>query len=112
MEDEISILAEYANNIEFYYQNEQRPNIWYPMYYNGKLKDENLSDWIKDNYNIFLRGTENDIVFHRWYFTESGYITVLQYSPCGSHVIVGHSSGLIQVHTVLVRECKQRSFLS
>ncbi|XP_073943512.1 uncharacterized protein isoform X2 [Choristoneura fumiferana] len=37
------------------------------------------------------------VLYNRWYFSESGYVTAAVYSRDGCHIIVGHSTGLIQM---------------
>lgn len=100
MEEKNEVLSEYIKNIKYHYKNEENPVIWYPLFHKTRLKEKKVYAWIQDNFAKFLKGTANNITYNRWYFTENGYITTLQYSPSGSHVIVGHSSGLIQVFRI------------
>lgn len=93
-----TILAEYISSINNYYKNEQHPTIWYPMFYEGKSKKADQFSWVQENYDKFMKGTRNEVVYYRWFFSEMGAITALEYSPNGAHIIVGHSSGLIQVN--------------
>ncbi|KAG6440399.1 uncharacterized protein LOC115455923 isoform X2 [Manduca sexta] len=97
MGDETEILTEFAENIEYAYNSEEIRKTWYPMYYRGVLRERNKYAWLQNNHNIFLKGTPNKTLYNRWYFSESGFITALEYSPNGAHVIVGHSSGMIQM---------------
>lgn len=90
------VVQEYAKNIKEYYRNEIRPKIWYPMFYREEAKEKVFS-WVKENYDKFLRNTPNKILQHRWYCSEKGAITSMQFSPNGYHVVVGHASGSIEV---------------
>lgn len=53
--------------------------------------------WITENAERFLIGTPNAFLVKMEYLSELGFITCLQYSADGDHILVGHSSGLIQV---------------
>lgn len=55
-------------------------------------------DWTIDNYRRFIEQTPNEIGDTPNFLSQLGYIMCMTYSPDGSHLIVGHSSGLIQVH--------------
>lgn len=92
------IVAKYVDNILAYYKNERSPQNWYPMFYHGVSKDKDPHGWVKQNNVKFLKGTPNKILYNRWFLSEYGAITALVYSPNGCHIIVGHSSGLIQVN--------------
>ncbi|XP_072944037.1 uncharacterized protein [Epargyreus clarus] len=96
MEVQNEILGEYAKSITNYYKNEETRKPWYPMFYQGTLEERN-KDWVKENHKRFLKGTKNEIAYNRWYCSELGAITALTYAPNGSHIIVGHSSGMIQM---------------
>ncbi|XP_072944038.1 uncharacterized protein [Epargyreus clarus] len=98
MEVQNEILGEYAKSITNYYKNEETRKPWYPMFYQGTLEERN-KDWVKENHKRFLKGTKNEIAYNRWYCSELGAITALTYAPNGSHIIVGHSSGMIQLNT-------------
>lgn len=91
-----SILQDYAKTLKNYYQNERNPNLWYPMFYEGKPK-QNQFNWVKENHDTFLRGTPNKVLQNRWYNSEKGAVTSMQFSPNGYHIIVGHASGAIEV---------------
>ncbi|XP_046964568.1 uncharacterized protein LOC124533383 [Vanessa cardui] len=97
MEEQSEILTEYIKHISSYYKNEDVPNIWYPMFYQGPKEERNRFAWIKENEKKFLHNTRNEILFNRWYCSELGAITALTYSPNGGHIIVGHTSGMIQM---------------
>ncbi|CAG5012217.1 unnamed protein product [Parnassius apollo] len=97
MNEQKEILAEYIKNITFYYENDQNPQIWYPMFYQGMFKEKDPNGWIKENNVIFLKDTPNNILYNRWFLSEYGAITALEYSSNGNYIIVGHSSGLIQM---------------
>ncbi|XP_011559065.3 uncharacterized protein LOC105389620 isoform X1 [Plutella xylostella] len=53
--------------------------------------------WITENAERFLIGTPNAFLVKMEYLSELGFITCLQYSADGDHILVGHSSGLIQM---------------
>lgn len=97
MNEQKEILNEYAKDVLNYYKNEEVPSIWYPMFH-GRPQDERKNQrWVNENFNKFLKGTRNEILYNRWFCSELGAITALTYAPSGSHIIVGHASGLIQV---------------
>lgn len=91
------IFEDVQKRFNYFYNNENQPNIWYPMFSNTTFKQD--YDWVIANEEKFLKNSPNEIMYHRWFFSESGAITALQYSPHGNYVIVGHSSGLIEVPT-------------
>lgn len=97
MNEQKEILNEYAKDVLNYYKNEEVPNIWYPMFH-GRPQDERKNQrWVNENFDKFLKETRNEILYNRWFCSELGAITALTYAPSGSHIIVGHASGLIQV---------------
>ncbi|CAH0701946.1 unnamed protein product [Spodoptera exigua] len=91
-----NVLLEYAKGVNDYYQNELHPKLWYPMFYQGKLK-QNQFKWVNKNHDTFLRGTPNKILQNRWFSSEKGAVTSMQFSPNGYHIIVGHASGEIEM---------------
>ncbi|CAB3222856.1 unnamed protein product [Arctia plantaginis] len=93
------IFEDVEKRFDNFYNNEHQPKIWYPMFSNTTLKHDHTYDWVIDNQEKFLKNSPNEIMYHRWFFSESGAITAIQYSPHGNYVIVGHSSGLIEVPT-------------
>lgn len=97
MDVQAETLADFAKRIHSYYDESTQYEFWYPMFYSGIIDERDKYAWVQQNYYKFLNGTQNKIAYNRWYFTESGYITALQFSPNGSQIIVGHSTGLIQV---------------
>ncbi|XP_045784963.1 uncharacterized protein LOC123880700 isoform X4 [Maniola jurtina] len=101
MDDQKKILNEYANNILQHYKNEEFPNIWYPLFNQGPKDERNHQGWVNENFAKFLKGTRNEILFNRWFCSELGAVTALTYSPSGSHIIVGHASGMIQMDSSL-----------
>ncbi|CAH1646208.1 unnamed protein product [Spodoptera littoralis] len=64
--------------------------------YAGKLK-QNQFKWVNENHELFLRGTPNKVLQNRWYSSEKGAVTSMQFSPNGYHIIVGHASGAIEM---------------
>lgn len=98
MGDITHLINEFAKRIYAYYDfDHDKSKIWYPMFYEGKIKAKNRLAWVKKNYEQFLKGTGNEVVYNRWFCSEHGAITALAYAPNGSHIIVGHCTGLIQV---------------
>lgn len=98
MEFQSEILSEFIRNIHYYYDEaKHQQDRWYPMFNSEFLDDRSKYAWVKDNHEMFLKDTQNDIISNRWYFTESGYITALKFTPNGNLIIVAHSTGLIQV---------------
>lgn len=53
--------------------------------------------WIQDNNTRFLYDTPNEKVSSLSYLSETGYITSMIYTLDGEFLVVGHSTGLIQV---------------
>jgi hypothetical protein len=97
MEGIDEIVTELIKNVNYYYNESRSAKIWYPMFYNGTRRKKNKCDWVRENHETFLKSASNKIMYNRWFFSECGFITSLIYSPNGSRIIVGHSSGLIQV---------------
>lgn len=62
-------------------------------------KSLSLTDitWIQDNQKRFLEDTPNESVASLNYLSETGFITSIVYAPNGEFLVVGHSTGLIQV---------------
>ncbi|XP_045491083.1 uncharacterized protein LOC123690966 [Colias croceus] len=60
------------------------------------IKPPNLT-WIDENYDKFIRDTPNECLASLSYLSEYGYITSMEYAPDGEGIVVGHSSGLIQM---------------
>lgn len=56
--------------------------------------------WLKDNEDRFFKGTKNEAVLKLDYLSVCGFIFCMTYSPNGEFILVGHSSGLIQVYIV------------
>lgn len=54
-------------------------------------------DWLHENYERFFKDTHNDTLVETHYLSECGFITAMIYTPEGDGIIVGHSTGLIQV---------------
>ncbi|XP_053625177.1 uncharacterized protein LOC128683501 isoform X2 [Plodia interpunctella] len=67
------------------------------MFYEGTIKTKKQSAWLKNNYKMYLKGSANEVLYNRWFFTEQGAISALLYSPNGLYIIVGHLTGLIQM---------------
>ncbi|XP_022820295.1 uncharacterized protein LOC111352161 [Spodoptera litura] len=53
--------------------------------------------WLQDNYDRFFKDTENKTLIEDHYLSECGFICSMAYSPDGETIIVGHSTGLIQM---------------
>ncbi|XP_032513804.2 uncharacterized protein LOC116767544 isoform X1 [Danaus plexippus] len=53
--------------------------------------------WLRDNEERFFKDTPNENLLRLDYLSETGFITSMIYSPDGEFLIVGHSSGLIQM---------------
>lgn len=100
MSGQNTILKEYADSLTSYYENEQSLQICYPMFYQGEARQRYSNGWIKENNIHFFKDTPNKISYNRWFLSEYGYISALAFSPNGNYLIVGHSSGLIQVKSL------------
>lgn len=90
-----NIIDDFSKNISTFYDG-GKAKYWYPMFSkrNNKVND---FDWVLANEKLFLKNTPNKVLFNRWMMSESGFITALVYSRDGLHIIVGHSTGLVQV---------------
>ncbi|CAH0604543.1 unnamed protein product [Chrysodeixis includens] len=53
--------------------------------------------WLHDNRDRFFKDTQNDTLVETHYLSECGFITSMLFTPDGDTIIVGHSSGLIQM---------------
>lgn len=58
--------------------------------------------WVKDNEDRFLKDTPNEIYKKREYLSQLGFILCVEYSPDGQYLVVGHSTGLIQVRGIYI----------
>lgn len=58
--------------------------------------------WIQENQKGFVQAAPNDIFVYKDYLSELGFIFSMTYSPDGDHIIVGHSTGLIQVNLIVL----------
>ncbi|XP_059050078.1 uncharacterized protein LOC131845078 [Achroia grisella] len=63
--------------------------------------DKSLSitdiEWLQDNQERFFKDTANEDLLKLDYLSELGFICCMIYSPDGTFIIVGHSTGLIQM---------------
>ncbi|CAH2086701.1 unnamed protein product [Euphydryas editha] len=53
--------------------------------------------WIQENHDRFFKDTPNENRVNLSYLSESGFVSSMIYSPDGECLIVGHSTGLIQM---------------
>lgn len=53
--------------------------------------------WLEDNTERFFKNTTNESVTTLTYLSDCGFITCMVYSENGEDIVVGHSTGLIQV---------------
>ncbi|KAL4714195.1 hypothetical protein ACJJTC_008549 [Scirpophaga incertulas] len=62
-------------------------------------REHSISDsgWIKENYEKFFEHTPNEEFIKLHFLSEMGYITSMIYTPDGKFILVGHSSGMIQM---------------
>lgn len=54
-------------------------------------------NWLQDNKEKFFKDTSNQTLVEKHYLSECGFISSMIYTPDGEAIIVGHSTGLIQV---------------
>ncbi|CAK1582122.1 unnamed protein product [Parnassius mnemosyne] len=60
-----------------------------PQIYNEK--------WVQENKNMYLANTPNEYLVEQYYLSQAGFICCMIYTPDGEFIIVGHSSGMIQM---------------
>ncbi|XP_023941960.2 uncharacterized protein LOC112048593 [Bicyclus anynana] len=53
--------------------------------------------WLQDNQERFIKDTHNENLISLNYLSQTGFICSMIYSPDGEHLVVGHSTGLIQM---------------
>lgn len=53
--------------------------------------------WLQDNQERYFKDTSNEHLLSLNYLSQTGFICSMIYSPDGRFLIVGHSTGLIQV---------------
>lgn len=73
----------------------------FPSFVERKIKAEELP-WIEDNFDRFFKESPNKCLETINYLSEYGFITSMIYSPDGDFLIVGHSTGVIQVNKTLL----------
>ncbi|XP_049867205.1 uncharacterized protein LOC126367632 [Pectinophora gossypiella] len=66
-------------------------------FHETKLQVPPKDTWLKDNQDRFFKDTPNEFLIKESYLSEMGYLTSMIYSPGGEYLIVGHSTGLIQM---------------
>lgn len=93
-EDEMAILKSYSKSVNSYYEDGHQ-HIWYPMFYKQRVTKQD--SWLSKNEEQFFKGTRNKILYNRWYFSELGEVMAMEFAPNGAYIVVGHSSGAIQV---------------
>ncbi|KAM3963413.1 uncharacterized protein ACR2FA_002349 [Aphomia sociella] len=54
-------------------------------------------EWLQENEERFFRNTANEDLIKLSYLSQLGFICCMIYSPDGTYVIVGYSTGLIQM---------------
>lgn len=54
--------------------------------------------WLQDNQERFFKDTANEDLLTIDYSSEFGFITCMTYLPDGEEIVVGHSTGAIQVY--------------
>lgn len=89
------IIDDFSKKLSTYYES-GKSKYWYPMF--SKRIKGNDFEWVAVNEKLFLKNTPNKMLFNRWIMAESGFITALVYSADGQHLIIGHSTGLVQVY--------------
>ncbi|XP_072944036.1 uncharacterized protein [Epargyreus clarus] len=58
---------------------------------------DNGYSWLHENQSRFLNNTPNESLLNLSYLSECGFICSMIYTPGGNYLIVGHSSGMIQM---------------
>lgn len=70
-----------------------------PRFLSFAKRGLSISDkkWLRDNESRFYKDTANEDLVKHYYLSEQGAITCMVFSTDGNEILVGHSSGLIQV---------------
>lgn len=89
------IIDDFSKKLSTYYET-SKTKYWYPMFSKRNYKGNDV-DWVAVNEKLFLKNTPNKVLFNRWIMAESGFITALAYSADGQDLVIGHSTGLVQV---------------
>lgn len=89
------IIDDFSKKLSSYYES-GKIKYWYPMFSKRNNKGNDV-DWVAVNEKLFLKNTPNKMLYNRWIMAESGFVTALAYSADGQHLVIGHSTGLVQV---------------
>lgn len=95
------IIDDFSKKLSSYYEI-GKSKYWYPMFSKRNFREKDV-DWVSVNEKLFLKNTPNKMLFNRWIMAESGFITALAYSADGQDLVIGHSTGLIQVSVYLYK---------
>ncbi|XP_026329135.1 uncharacterized protein LOC113237090 [Hyposmocoma kahamanoa] len=89
------IIDDFSKKLSSYYES-GKIKYWYPMFSKRNNKGIDI-DWVAVNDKLFLKNTPNKVLYNRWIMADSGFITALVYSADGQYLIIGHSTGLVQM---------------
>lgn len=73
----------------------------FPSFAENYPSEHDDVSWQEENEEKYIKNTPNENLAHLFYLSENGFICSMIYSPDGEFLIVGHSSGLIQVKLVM-----------
>ncbi|XP_047510431.1 uncharacterized protein LOC125053229 isoform X1 [Pieris napi] len=68
----------------------------FPSFVERKVKSEELP-WVEENFDRFFKDSPNEWLRNINYLSEFGFITSMIYTQDGDFLLVGHSTGLVQM---------------
>lgn len=77
-------------------RNEDHAKIPFSSFAQKRLSISDIA-WLQDNTERFFKDTENKTLVEDHYLSECGFICSMVYAPDGETIIVGHSTGMVQV---------------
>ncbi|XP_035437133.2 uncharacterized protein LOC118267315 [Spodoptera frugiperda] len=77
-------------------RNEDHAKIPFSSFAQKRLSISDIA-WLQDNTERFFKDTENKTLIEDHYLSECGFICSMVYAPDGETIIVGHSTGMVQM---------------